>query len=474
MEVPRERRAVVVGAFVGTCVLALAITMLALRSLNLAIAGWGGAIGLTVLIIEPFIGLINYLAFLYIRPQDFVPSMQGMPIMLILGAGTAALAVLHQAFVKRSLVFARVPQHLFVLWLYVAVMASRMAMGHVRGAFEATLDFVPTIVMYFLLVELTTTPGKVKAVFVTITHLTLVLAVQGIVQYYTGGGLGGMEAYKSSDNEEGGRIQAVGIFADPNDLALVINTVLPLVMLMIAQSRSALVRVYNLFIAAIFIFAIFLTESRGGLLALGAMAILFFYRKFGKIVGFPIGLVVMGALFVLGPRMNTISTEEASSYGRLEAWSLAMDLFKGSPLFGIGYNHFMDYHFRTAHNSYLLCTAELGIFGLYPWLMLFYISFKNTVFVEKELLRSGQREFAMYAHAAHLSLVVFFLGALLLSRTYHPLLFIMIGLCTCITRVFVARSEERYALIEKRDFVIGFLLTVGTLIGWQIFLRVLW
>lgn len=467
MEVPRERRVIVAAAFGGACLVALAISVLAMRSLNLAIVGWAGVVGLTVLFIEPFIGLLNYLAFLYVRPQDFVPALEGTPIMLIMGAGTVALVVLHQALRKRSLMVARVPQHFFVLWFYVAVVASRMAMGHVRGAFEATLDFVPTMVMYFLLVELTTTPRRIKIVFITITHLTLVLAVQGIIQYFTGAGLGGQESYQ-------GRIQAVGIFADPNDLALVINTVLPLVLLLVAQSRSALVKFYNILLACVFIYSIFLTESRGGLLALGAMGMLFFYRKFGKIVGVPIGLMVMAALLVLGPRMDTISTEEASSYGRLEAWSLAMDLFKGSPLFGIGYGHFMDFHFRTAHNSYLLCTAELGVFGLFPWLMLFIMSYKNTVFVEKELLRSGQRDFAMYAHAAHLALVTFFLGALLLSRTYHPLLFIMIGLCASISRTFVARSEDRYALIEKRDFVIGLGVTFGTLLGWEVFLRFLW
>jgi O-antigen ligase len=467
MEIPRERRVILVAAFVGACLMALGITMLAMRSMNLAIAAWGGVLGVTVLFIEPFIGLLNYLAFLYIRPQDFMPSMTGMPIMLILGGATAALVVLHQALRKQSLVFARVPQHLFVLWVYVAVVASRMAMGHVRGAFEATLDFVPTIVMYFLLVELTTTPARVRTIFITITHLTLVLAVQGIVQFFTGAGLGGMESYK-------GRIQAVGIFSDPNDLALVINTVLPLTLLMVLQSRSLLARFYYALITGVFLYSIFLTESRGGLLAFGAMAILLSYRKFGKVVGVPAGIMVMVALLLLGPRMDTISTEEASSYGRLEAWSLAMDLFKGSPLFGIGYAHFMDYHFRTAHNSYLLCVAELGIFGLYPWLMMFFISFKNTVFVEKELLRTGRRSYAMYVHAAHLSLVVFFLGALLLSRTYHPLLFIMIGLCASITRVFVSTSEERYALIEKRDFVVGLAITVGSLALWELFLRVLW
>lgn len=467
MEVARDRRVVLVAAFAGACLLALGFAVLAMRSLPMAIFGWAGALLLTTLFIEPFAGLLNYLAFLYIRPQDFMPQLQGAPVMLMLGAGTAALVILHQAVRKRALVFARAPQHLFVLWVYVAILASRMAMGHVRGAFEATLDFVPTLVMYFLFVELTTTATRVRVVFHTITHLTLALAVQGIVQRFTGMGFGGQEAYK-------GRIQAVGIFSDPNDLALVINTVLPLTVLTMLQSRSVLARLYNALVSCVFVYAVFLTASRGGLLCLGVMAMLISYRKFGKIVGVAGGVAIMAALVVLGPRMNTISTEEASSYGRLEAWSLAMDLFKGSPLFGIGYGHFMDYHFRTAHNSYLLCTAELGFFGLYPWLMMFFISHRNTRFVERELIRTGQRSFATCVHAAHVSLLVFFLGALLLSRTYHPLLFIMIALCASIARVFVATSEDRYALIEKRDFLLGLGLTVGSLAAWQVLLRLLW
>jgi putative inorganic carbon (HCO3(-)) transporter len=467
MEIARERRAVLVATFTGACVLALGFAVLAMRSLPMAIFGWLGVLFLTMLFVEPFVGLINYLAFLYIRPMDFVPSLEGAPIMLMLGAATAALVILHQAVRKRALVFARVPQHLFVLWVYVAVVASRMAMGHVRGSFEATLDFVPTVVMYFLIVELTTTPGRVKTLFFVITHLTLALAVQGIIQYFTGTGLGGQESYQ-------GRIQAVGIFSDPNDLALVINTVLPLTLLIFLQSRSVLARLYYGVVSCIFVYAVFLTASRGGLLCLGAMAILLFQRKFGKVLGVAAGVMVLVAIVVLGPRMDTLSTEDASSYGRLEAWSLAMDLFKGSPLFGIGYGHFMDYHFRTAHNSYLLCAAEMGIFGLFPWLMMFFISYKNTVFVEKELLRTGQRAYALYVHAAHIALIVFFLGALLLSRTYHPLLFIMIGLCASISRVFVTTGEDRYALIEKRDFALGLGLTAGSLVAWEIFLRLLW
>jgi hypothetical protein len=257
MEIPRERRVILVATFVGVCVLALAFTLVAMKSLALAIAGWGAAVGLTMLFIEPFIGLVNYLAFLYIRPQDFVLALQGMPIMLVLGVGTAALVFLHRAVRHRRLVLAPVPQHLFVLWFYLAIVVSQMAQLKLHGALDASLEFVPTVVMYFLIVELVDSWKRIKIILILLVHLTLALAIQGLVMHFTGTGFGGKQAYE-------GRIQAVGIFSDPNDLALIINCVLPLVVLWLLQSRSLLIKIYSFFVIILFVYAIFLTASRGG------------------------------------------------------------------------------------------------------------------------------------------------------------------------------------------------------------------
>ena len=80
----------------------------------------------------------------------------------------------------------------------------------------------------------------------------------------------------------------------------------------------------------------------------------------------------------------------------------------------------------------------------------------------------------MYTYAAELALILFVAGALLLSRTYHPSLFLHLGLCAAITHVYVQRSDQRYALIEKRDFVYGLTLTLASVIGFYLFLRVVW
>jgi hypothetical protein len=54
---------------------------------------------------------------------------------------------------------------------------------------------------------------------------------------------------------------------------------------------------------------------------------------------------------------------DASTAGRVDAWYAGLQMFKSAPLFGIGFGRFADSYERTAHNSFVLCLAELGIVG---------------------------------------------------------------------------------------------------------------
>jgi len=45
-------------------------------------------------------------------------------------------------------------------------------------------------------------------------------------------------------------------------------------------------------------------------------------------------------------------------------------MFKSAPLFGIGFNGFTDLYEITAHNSFVLCLAELGLLGSTLWVAL--------------------------------------------------------------------------------------------------------
>jgi putative inorganic carbon (HCO3(-)) transporter len=462
-----QRRITVALIFVVTCVLAFAVTSLLLQSTAVAIMTVAGFAGFIILFIEPFVGLVNYFLFLYIRPQDYVPGMVGAPIMLLIGAATFGLMLLHMAVQKRSIRLAHAPQNFLMLWFFAAVIMSRVATLYAPGVMDATMEFLAIVMMYFLIANLVTTPRRLGIVINLLVILTIVLAAQGIVQYFTGTGFGGQETYE-------GRIQAVGIFSDPNDLGLALVMVLPFVFLKLIEPAKPWQKLFAFIGLSVLAYALYLTQSRGGIMAFGALMMILFARSMGKVLGYGVGGVAMLALFVLGPRMSTISTEEASAYGRIQAWGIGIDLFEQFPLFGVGYGNYTEYHFRTAHNSYVLCMAELGIFGFFAWTMLIYLSIKNAGQIANLLRAQKQRTLAVYVDTVRYSLIAYCLGAYWLSRTYSELLFIMIGLTTAITHMYIQSSDEKYVLVDRRDFVYGFLMAVGAWAFTKLFLFMAW
>ncbi|MGB4787029.1 MAG: O-antigen ligase family protein, partial [Candidatus Acidiferrum sp.] len=77
----------------------------------------------------------------------------------------------------------------------------------------------------------------------------------------------------------------------------------------------------------------------------------------------------------------------ADGADRLEAWANGLEMFKSAPLFGIGFNGFTDFHEITAHNSFVLCLAELGLLGSTLWMALLVTTTTNL-----NRIISGQRK----------------------------------------------------------------------------------
>src|SRR6202008_2360617 len=109
------------------------------------------------------------------------------------------------------------------------------------------------------------------------------------------------------------------------------------------------------------------THSRGGLIAVAAIS-LFAARKF---IGTTPSMIMTVALLVAMLALDFtggrgISASDGAD--RLEAWANGLEIFKSAPLFGIGFGNFTDHHDVTAHNSFVLCLAELGLMGSTLWI----------------------------------------------------------------------------------------------------------
>ncbi|MCK4774980.1 MAG: O-antigen ligase family protein, partial [Candidatus Krumholzibacteria bacterium] len=448
--------------------LALSFSALLFQSQKIAIVAFVLGLGMTVIFLEPFVGLLNYLIFLYVRPQEFIMALVGTPVMMILGAMTIAFTILHMALKRNPLGLSRAPQNYLMLWFMLAIAMSHLANVNLHGATESMRKFLPTFMLFFMITTMITTQRRLRVFFYLLSILTVFLAGQGIYQYYTGVGIAGQELFQ-------GRIVSLGIFSDPNDMALALLIVLPFCFREFTERGPIIRRAINLVFTITIITTVFMTDSRGGILSLGVLTLFVTASKLGWKVGLAVGAIAFAGIFVLGPsRMGTISTDESSGYARIEAWTVALELVRSRPIFGVGAQMFTDYHVRTAHNSYLLCVAELGMFGLFAWVMLIILSIKNMHYISRYATPQQNGRLGLYADAIKLGLIGFLCASMFLSRTYIEMLFILLAMSVSVTTIFVRNTEGKYKLVEKRDWQMGLLISIGGLIFMKFFLIWAW
>src|SRR5438874_3300288 len=122
---------------------------------------------------------------------------------------------------------------------------------------------------------------------------------------------------------------------------------------------------------SVLLIGVFLTHSRGALLALMAVAVVAARRRIGTLPA----LLLAGGLFVAASALHFTGGREISAQSgsdRTALWGGGLQLLKSHPLFGVGFGNFADFFGHTAHNSIVVCAAELGLLGLFFWSMFLF------------------------------------------------------------------------------------------------------
>lgn len=225
------------------------------------------------------------------------------------------------------------------------------------------------------------------------------------------------------------RLRSVGFLNDPNDFAQTIIVVLPWVFMRFAADASwARVLALGGPWVLMFVHVLVLTHSRGGLLGAAAALLFFFRDRIGK----KLSLLMAGAavaafmLGLVGGGERGMTGKEQSASERIDAWNEGIQMLKGNPVFGVGYDNFTEHHVRTAHNSFVLCFAELGLLGYFLWMGLIVLAFKALNRITDTL--ASTEDHARYAVLLRTSMVGFLVCAWFLSRTFVPTLFILMGM----------------------------------------------
>ena len=373
-----------------------------------------------------FLLILVYLALTIIRPQDYPELVDRFTFPLMPGLLAVALLVWLASPHKRL----DAPQYPLLLAFLLTMMMSLVVSGWSGGALIQFSTFAPVLVAFVLFANAVTSLARVRTTMAVFTVCAAVLALHGVQQAGQGVGWTGIGL------SQGTRIQYVGIFEDPNDLGLLFVMCVPMAAYLSAQGGLlGLRRLFWLGLMGLLLYGVVLTDSRGSLLALACVFGLYMWRRFGKFAAFVCGVGGLILMQAVPSRLQQLDAGESSAAGRVDAWYEGFQMFFAHPLFGVGAGAFDDYHFLTAHNSFVLVLAETGIIGFTIWLAFVGYGLLMPAAVlrhrpelpDAAAVAAWQQERGL-AFTLLLAQAGFYFCAFFLSRSYVVLLYLLAAL----------------------------------------------
>lgn len=426
-------------------------------------------------------GIIALVIFIYARPQEFFEQLRAAPLLYIF-FGLAVFGCALDLRLKNSRLRA-VPQLGWVALLYawasltVLIRAPNEAIHHMTG-------LAICIALFLLIAHGVQTFRALHVVAAGVLAMVLFVCGVGVHQGFAQTGCVLVDESRPGDTASGtydgracatprdcylgnaepgaeyhceriglfgttsigrGRVRYRGVLQDPNELALVGGAGLPLAFAFGQVRKGSLSRkALGVLAFALVLLCAVLTGSRGGQLVFLAVLGAYVVGRVG-LVGLLLGAVLTLPLLLL--RGGGRADASSSTMERIDCWAEALSMWREHPFLGVGLGQFTEFHYMTAHNSYLLAMAELGFPGMMLFAIILYLSAKIPVAILRHVavgsspqIQAGAslaRGWAMALLAAFVGLAV---GIFFLSFTYHYVLWIYIGL-----------SGALYSAVRRHD-----------------------
>jgi O-antigen ligase len=327
------------------------------------------------------------------------------------------------------------PQSAMVVAFLGACVISTPLSIYVRHAVEQTSDVAKIVLVYLLLENVITNVRRLRMVMFT-------MIVGGLFP-----ALGTINHYRSGILVEHTRAAWVGLFGNPNEDAYALLILIPIAMAIARGSRSA-VRIALWAVIGVYLIAIFLTFSRGGLLALFVVLAAVAWKQKSIVIktcvlaALVAGLAVVGMLWTRNSGDFTNIKEDTTVRQRFSTFQAGGLMFISNPLLGVGPGDSMVayplYVPREAHcscqdqliihNSFLQTLSETGLLGFVPFMILVIAS----------MYQAGKMQngpMGTYARGLHLAMIGFVACSLSGGFAYTWWPYLLVGLIAAAKRI---------------------------------------
>jgi putative inorganic carbon (hco3(-)) transporter len=378
--------------------------------------------------------VLLYLIALYIRPQDWVTGVVGLPTAFIILPIGLACALANRI---REPAHFQIPQSSLMMWYLAIIFVATFVNVGFGIAISETDLFARRIVVYYIIAWTLVSALRIQITIWAVLLLSGFLAYQAYLQATTGTSWGGMTP---TPGYEVIRVRWYGDWDGPNVFGLLFVISLAFAIEFIFGPHPIMVRLVASCLAGAYLLAAYYTNSRGAILAIACMVFFYFRSRFKSAFAIALAATVVVGFLMLGPsRMSEVNSNEASARERTWLWEQGLMFLRANPVFGIGRDQFykkVDLGL-IAHNNFVQNFAEMGFVGYFCFVSILWFSFKGNYILsdEKYNLPPGTRAVGRMLTAALVGYVTttFFVVMEL------DLLFFVLGLCAA--SYLVARRQ---------------------------------
>ena len=340
----------------------------------------------------PFWGLVFFTFVLFVGPQFIFPSLQPLRLAAVSAALTLAVYLFDRLVGRQPLSVGGPVVRLMVSFLALAALSIPFSLWP-GGSMDALTDILGKSMLVFLLVANTIDTARgMKVIMWSLVLWSIPMSLRGIQDFSTGNlALDGLRiaGYDAP------------LSANPNDLAVCLNLILALAIGLFQGTKNALSRLVLLASIGLAVAGVVVTFSRGGLVTLVAIGLVFAWRhlrEHGPLFLVPVLVTSILGVAMLpigyGQRMLTIFVTTADTTGSASArWDgmvLAFKLMLTHPIVGLGLNvhglAFVDsLGWTGVHNAFLQAGADLGVAGFVVSILLVWRVWRTVRDAERQL-----------------------------------------------------------------------------------------
>lgn len=401
-----------------------------------------------------FAFLFVFSVILYLRPYELIPALSGFKTMAFwVGIVTLAVYFVSQFVLEGNLTARPTEVNMVLLVGLGALLSIPFAVDPGEAWKEFTDVAIKTLLIFLVLVNVLRTETRLRLLWFLVLGVSVYLSVNVIRDYQAGVFLIG--AAETNTQRVAGVIR--GLFDNSNDLALHLVTIIPIAFVLGIEKKNILRKLVYFPIALLMLAAVIITFSRGGFIALIAMALVL-VRKLGRrnrTTAF--ATLVFGVIFflVVAPgsysgRLATIfdsaSDITGSSSQRTQVLKRSILVALRYPLFGVGIGNFHHKSFQElgTHNAYTQVAAETGIAAMICYIIFLVHPLRKLRMIERELFeRNENSRFFYLAIGLQASLVGYMVASFFAAVAYQWYIYYLVAYAIALRRMYYLEQSQK-------------------------------